>query len=74
MSKIFVTGDIHGYTPTFKLRLYYSQYDFQKDDVLICTGDVGIEYGKKVQHTLKEAMRDFPGTIYIMRGNHDNRY
>ena len=74
MSKIFVTGDIHGYTPAFELRLRYSQYDFQKDDALICTGDVGIEYGKKIQHTLKEVMRDFPGTIYIMRGNHDNRY
>ena len=74
MGRIFVCGDLHGYASSFKQRVNNDIQNPQEDDVIICCGDVGIEYGDLVQGALKKAMKKFPGTIYVMRGNHDARY
>lgn len=74
MSRIFITGDIHGIASDFTDRVNWYINKPKEDDIIICVGDVGLEYGNKIQGALKKAMRKFPGTIYVMRGNHDNRY
>lgn len=74
MSNIYITGDIHGNAPSFKQRIKYYIPNATKDDILICAGDVGLEYGSFIQSSLKKAMHQFPGQVYIIRGNHDNRY
>ncbi len=74
MGKVFVTGDIHGLASNFIFRLNQYIENPTEEDILICVGDVGLEYGNQIQGALKKAMKKFPGTIYIMRGNHDNRY
>lgn len=73
MNRFFVCGDIHGSADKFDYLI--SQIDNPtEDDFLICAGDVGIEYGGNVYGNIKRAMKKFPGTIIVMRGNHDDRY
>lgn len=72
--RIFITGDIHGRAASFRQRVDKYISKPRKTDILICAGDVGLEYGDMVQGSLKKEMAKFPGTIYVMRGNHDNRY
>lgn len=74
MGRTFLCGDIHGIASNFTSRIKWDIEDPQPDDAIICLGDVGIEYGNQVQGALRKAMKKFPGTIYVMRGNHDNRY
>jgi 3-oxoacid CoA-transferase subunit A len=74
MGRIFIMGDIHGLASNFTSRINFYIPEPQEDDIIICLGDVGLEYGNQVQGSLRKAMSKFPGTIYIMRGNHDNRY
>ena len=74
MGRTFVCGDIHGVAANFTSRVKWDIDNPKEDDIIICVGDVGLEYGNQVQGSLKKAMRKFPGTIYVMRGNHDNRY
>ena len=74
MGRIFIMGDTHGLASNFTSRVNWYIDNPREDDVIICVGDVGLEYGNQVQGALKKAMKKFPGTIYVMRGNHDNRY
>ena len=74
MGRIFIMGDTHGLVSNFTSRVNWYIDNPREDDVIICVGDVGLEYGNQVQGALKKAMKKFPGTIYVMRGNHDNRY
>ena len=74
MGRIFIMGDLHGLATNFTSRIKWYIQDPQEDDIIICAGDVGLEYGNQVQGSLKKAMKKFPGTIYVIRGNHDNRY
>lgn len=74
MGRIFITGDIHGSAADFRLRIANLESEPRADDVLICAGDVGIKYGVYAQKALKNEMAKFPGTVYVMRGNHDQRY
>lgn len=74
MGRIFIMGDIHGLASNFTSRVNWYINNPKEDDVIICVGDVGLEYGNQIQGALKKAMKKFPGTIYVMRGNHDNRY
>jgi len=74
MSRTFIMGDIHGSASNFTFRVNQYIDNPREDDVIICVGDVGLEYGNQIQGALKKAMKKFPGTIYVMRGNHDNRY
>lgn len=74
MDRIFIMGDLHGSATAFKERVNNYIFEPHLFDTIICVGDVGIQYGEQTQFALKKAMRKFPGTIYIMRGNHDARY
>lgn len=74
MNRIFITGDLHGLASNFIFRLNQYIENPTEEDILICVGDVGLEYGNQIQGALKKAMKKFPGKIYVMRGNHDNRY
>lgn len=74
MGRIFMCGDLHGSAIDFKQRVNNYIPEPQEDDIIICCGDVGLEYGGQIQGALKKAMSKFPGTIWVMRGNHDNRY
>ena len=74
MNNIYVTGDIHGNSISFRQRIQNYIPDADETDSLICLGDVGLEYGNKTQGNLRKQMSHFPGTIYVMRGNHDTRY
>lgn len=74
MGRTFIFGDIHGIFSNFTSRVNWYIQEPKEDDVIICCGDVGLEYGNQIHGSLKKAMKKFPGTVYIMRGNHDNRY
>lgn len=73
MKRIFVTGDLHSSASEFNNRI--AQIDNPtEEDVIICAGDVGIEYGNRIYGDIKRAMKKFPGTVIVMRGNHDDCY
>lgn len=73
MSRIYVFGDLHSNVSDFKNRI--NQIDNPtSEDIIICAGDVGIEYGGRTYGGIKKAMKQFPGTILVMRGNHDDCY
>ena len=74
MSRTFLMGDLHGVAANFISRVKWNIDNPKEDDVIICVGDVGLEYGNQIQGALKKAMKKFPGKIYVIRGNHDNRY
>ena len=74
MNNIYVMGDIHGMATSFHSRISRYINNPQPNDIIIICGDVGLEYGNYISTALKEEMHNFPGTIYIMRGNHDTRY
>lgn len=74
MGRIYLMGDLHGNAASFKTRVKFNISEPREDDIIICLGDVGLEYGDQVQGSLRKVMSKFPGTIYVMRGNHDNRY
>ena len=70
---IYIGGDTHGNSND--LRTLFMQIENPtKDDVLIITGDAGFEYGHYVMGAAKKTALKFPGTIIVIRGNHDNRY
>lgn len=73
MGRIFVIGDIHGSIISFNNQILQI-HNPTKDDIVICVGDVGIEYDHSTDGILKKAMQKFPGTIIVMRGNHDDCY
>lgn len=62
MSRIFVTGDIHGNAS--EIRNVVSQIDNPtKDDIIIVCGDAGFEYQEHIMGEAKRAARKFfPGT------------
>lgn len=73
MGRVFITGDLHGSGIEFKNRI--AQIDNPtEEDFIICAGDVGIEYDGYVYGDIKRAMKHFPGTVIVMRGNHDDCY
>lgn len=72
--RIFVIGDLHGSAAGFNYLVDKYINNPTAEDIIICAGDVGLEYGPQIQGALKKAMKKFPGKIYVMRGNHDNRY
>lgn len=74
MFNIYLMGDIHGLASSFNFRVQQYINNPSENDIIICLGDTGLEYGNCVQGSLKKAMHRFHGQVYVMRGNHDNRY
>lgn len=70
----YVTGDIHGDAFDFRYRIDNDIPEATEEDTLLCLGDVGLGYGKFRGWRLLKEMRKFPGTVVVMRGNHDIRY
>lgn len=76
MNKIFLLGDIHGDWRQIH-RIYHqnkekiSQYD---NNILILLGDAGLNFFFDKRDTkLKEKLKDFPFTYFVIRGNHEER-
>lgn len=67
-------GDLHGNANAFNMRVAQYIDNPTSEDIIICTGDVGLEYGGRTYGNLKKAMKKFPGIILVMRGNHDDCY
>ena len=79
MSRIFITGDIHGTIDIHKLTTKnFDCKDLTKDDFLIICGDFGLvwwieggEYWKEDQWWL-DWLEDKPWTTLFVDGNHEN--
>ncbi len=69
---IYITGDTHRYFD----KVYYTcvEYATTPDDIMIILGDAGINYylGES-DEVLKEELRDYPITMFMIHGNHEER-
>lgn len=71
MKMIYVTGDTHGdFGP---LRKKMSDLGIGAGDTMVVLGDNGLNfhYGWKDKNKKKAAIKNFDGTYFIVRGNHD---
>ena len=72
---IYITGDTHRSESDFQDILEFCElYETTKDDFMIITGDVGVNYF--VDHSdeeLKNWLEGFPITFLMVRGNHEER-
>jgi DNA repair exonuclease SbcCD nuclease subunit len=75
MSRIFLTGDIHGEIDVRRLNTtgFYEQKELTKDDYLIILGDFGLIWNnsKEEKYWLKW-LKDKPFTTLFIDGNHEN--
>lgn len=80
MGKLYLTGDIHGWTDISKLYpdKFSEGQSLTKDDFLIILGDFGlIFYPKETNYVIKEKkyldkLNDYPWTTLFICGNHEN--
>ena len=70
---IKVVGDLHGVPANAKFVINQWPDATEKDYLIVC-GDFGAEYGNYVSSGFKKAFKKFPGTVLVLRGNHDTRY
>ena len=73
MSRIFIKGDIHGNRYDVSYTIAQINNPKEDDKIIVC-GDAGLEYDTWIGTPAKKAMKTFPGSWIIMRGNHDDRY
>ena len=67
---IYITGDTHR---DFE-KIYYAceELETTPDDIMIILGDAGINYYlDESDEELKEELRDYPITLFIIHGNHE---
>ena len=68
---IYITGDCHG---NFNhIKTFCDKYNTTKDDILIILGDAGINYYGLKDVKLKNELKDYPITLFCIRGNHEMR-
>ncbi len=74
MSKLFITGDLHGELDVSKLSHKHFDYTgLTKDDYIIICGDFGfIWYGNKKDNWWLNWLAELPCTILWVDGNHEN--
>lgn len=75
MSKILVTGDIHGTQDIGKLQqfFYYQGDDYTKEDYLIICGDVGVcGFSSQASEETQRFLSSLPVTILFVDGNHEH--
>lgn len=70
---VYITGDLHGSKLEVEHRIEQIENPKEEDIIIVC-GDAGLEYGNQIQGAAKKAMKKFPGSWVILRGNHDTRY
>lgn len=70
---VYFQGDLHGSVAAINNCLSQIENPTEQDVIVVC-GDAGLEYGAQIMGKAKKAMKKFPGTWLIVRGNHDNRY
>lgn len=75
MTKIYITGDIHGDPFRFSTKKFPEGKELTKEDYVIVAGDFGIVWknnpGREEQYKLKW-LRDKPWTTLFVDGNHEN--
>lgn len=66
----YITGDCHGDLSRF---FYYDKkYNFQKNDVVICLGDIGLNYYlNQRDYKNKEKLKNTNLIYFIVQGNHE---
>lgn len=70
--RFYLTGDTHG---NFKrIAEFCDKHNTTKEDVMCILGDAGINYYLgKIDHFLKEFLKDLPITLFCIHGNHEER-
>lgn len=70
---VYAIGDIHGsFTPIKNFLEYYPE--LSNDTVLILLGDVGFNYYlNDIDKQFKNNVKNFPFTLFCVRGNHEQR-
>lgn len=74
-SRIFLTSDIHGSHEFCKqMENFCEAYNTTKDDILIVSGDAGINYHCNEQdNSFKHKLSQLPITFLVLHGNHEER-
>lgn len=72
-SRLFASGDPHGYFHRIGLDQFEEGAGLSRDDILIYTGDVGIGWdGSDLDRLYCEFFESLPFTVAFVDGNHDN--
>lgn len=79
MSKIYITGDIHGEMDLFRLssKRFIEGKELTKDDFVIIAGDFGLLWKNDPDAAERyhlKWLRDRPWTTLFIDGNHENFY
>lgn len=77
MSKIYITGDIHGDPFRLSSKNFPEGKDLTKDDFVIIAGDFGIIWSNLPSESEKynlEWLQSKPWTTLFIDGNHENHY
>ena len=73
MSKVYVTGDIHGDPTRFSMDNFPEQRELTKDDYVIILGDFGLVWnGSREENYWQEWLDNKPFTTLFVCGNHEN--
>lgn len=75
MSKILVTGDIHGTYDIGPIQNYFAgrEDEYTKDDYLIICGDVCVcGFSARESRETREFLSNLPVTVLFVDGNHEN--
>ena len=72
MSKIYLTGDVHGEWMTRLNRKFLAQKEMTKEDYVIIMGDFGIWDNSESENYALDWLNDKPFTTLFIDGNHEN--
>ena len=69
---IWITGDVH--RDFTHIKRFCEMNNTSKDDIMICLGDVGINYLlNEKDYLLKKELSKYPITFFCLHGNHEER-
>lgn len=70
----YVMGDLHGQYQPIRDFVQRTPSLFHHENVLILLGDTGLNYyGDERDNFLKQKLKEYPFTYFVIRGNHDER-
>lgn len=74
---VYITGDIHGdFNRFLELEKFCHEHNLEKNDWIICLGDVGLNYYGKDdprEWSIKTIAEDIPANLFCIHGNHERR-